>query len=166
MKKENRKRVIYPGTFDPITNGHMDIIIRATHLFDEIIVAVAKSSEKGPMFSHRERIAMASAACEELENVEVRGFSSLLVEFCRECDSSIIIRGLRAVSDFEYELQMGYANASLAPEIETVYLMPSLENAFISSSVVRSILKHDASCSHLLPAKVDAMIKSAIKCKE
>jgi pantetheine-phosphate adenylyltransferase len=160
------KRVIYPGTFDPITNGHMDIIVRATHLFDEIVVAVAKSSEKGPMFSHDQRIAMAKAACNELDNVRVEGFSNLLVDFCRQMESTIIIRGLRAVSDFEYELQMGYANASLAPEIETVYLMPSLENAFISSSVVRSILKHDASCIHLLPPKVNEMIEMSIKCKE
>jgi pantetheine-phosphate adenylyltransferase len=115
--KRNFKRVIYPGTFDPITNGHMDIIVRATHLFDEIVVAVAKSSEKGPMFSHDQRIAMAKTACEKIGNVTVEGFSSLLVDFCREMDSKIIIRGLRAVSDFEYELQMGYANASLDPEI-------------------------------------------------
>ena len=144
----------------------MDIFVRATHLFDEIVVAVAKSSEKGPMFSHDQRIAMAKAACNELDNVRVEGFSNLLVDFCRQMESTIIIRGLRAVSDFEYELQMGYANASLAPEIETVYLMPSLENAFISSSVVRSILKHDASCIHLQPPKVNEMIEMSIKCKE
>ncbi|WP_456450801.1 pantetheine-phosphate adenylyltransferase [Hydrogenimonas sp.] len=159
------KRVIYPGTFDPITNGHMDIIVRATHLFDEVVVAVAKSSEKGPMFSHAQRVAMARAACEHLPQVRVEGFSNLLVAFCRQMESTIIIRGLRAVSDFEYELQMGYANASLDPDIETVYLMPSLENAFISSSVVRAILKHDASCAHLLPEKVNAMVESAIRCK-
>ena len=159
------KRVIYPGTFDPITNGHMDIIVRATHLFDEVVVAVAESSEKGPMFSHARRIAMARAACEALPQVRVEGFSNLLVEFCRQMESTIIIRGLRAVSDFEYELQMGYANASLDPDIETVYLMPSLENAFISSSVVRAILKHDASCAHLLPPKVNDMVETAIRCK-
>ena len=152
------KRVIYPGTFDPITNGHMDIIVRATRLFDEVVVAVAASNEKGPMFSHAKRIEMAQAACGALPGVKVEGFSGLLVDFCRQSGSKIIIRGLRAVSDFEYELQMGYANASLDPEIETVYLMPSLENAFISSSVVRSILKHGASCSHLLPPEVIAII--------
>jgi len=101
---------------------------------------------------------MAKAACSALPGVKVEGFSGLLVDFCRQSGSKIIIRGLRAVSDFEYELQMGYANASLDPEIETVYLMPSLENAFISSSVVRSILKHGASCSHLLPPEVSAII--------
>ncbi len=162
--KNRSKRVIYPGTFDPITNGHLDIIKRAADLFDEIVVAVAKSSEKGPMFSHKQRLVMAEAACEEIDNVSVEGFSNLLVEFCREKEAAIIIRGLRAVSDFEYELQMGYANASLAPEIETVYLMPSLENAFISSSVVRAILKHDASCAHLLPPKVNRIIEESIKC--
>ena len=153
------KRVIYPGTFDPITNGHMDIIQRATRLFDEVIVAVAASEEKKPMFSHAERIAMAEAACADLPTVRVEGFSGLLVDFCRRLQSRIIIRGLRAVSDFEYELQMGYANASLDPDIETVYLMPSLENAFISSSVVRAILGHGAACTHLVPQKVDRMIK-------
>ncbi|WP_456404183.1 pantetheine-phosphate adenylyltransferase [Hydrogenimonas sp.] len=162
--KNRSKRVIYPGTFDPITNGHLDIIKRAADLFDEIVVAVAQSSEKGPMFSHKQRLVMAEAACKEIENVHVEGFSNLLVEFCRQRDAKIIIRGLRAVSDFEYELQMGYANASLAPEIETVYLMPSLENAFISSSVVRAILKHDASCAHLLPPAVDRIIQESIRC--
>ncbi len=161
MKK---RRVIYPGTFDPITNGHMDIIVRAGTLFDEIIVAVAKSSEKGPMFSHDQRIAMVKSACKEMRNVRVEGFSTLLVDFCKQTNSPIIIRGLRAVSDFEYELQMGYANASLASEIETLYLMPSLENAFISSSVVRSILKHNASCAHLLPPSVNEMIEKSLKC--
>ncbi len=162
--KKRFNRVIYPGTFDPITNGHMDIIKRASSLFDEIVVAVARSSDKGPMFSHEQRLVMAHAACEDIENVKVEGFSNLLVEFCRQRNATIIIRGLRAVSDFEYELQMGYANASLAPEIETIYLMPSLENAFISSSVVRAILKHGASCSHLLPKRVDETIKKSIKC--
>ncbi len=162
--KTRSRRVIYPGTFDPITNGHMDIIKRAASLFDEIVVAVARSSEKGPMFSHSQRLHMAEAACEEIENVTVEGFSSLLVDFCRQKEATIIIRGLRAVSDFEYELQMGYANASLDPDIETLYLMPSLENAFISSSVVRAILKHDASCSHLLPPRVNKIIEESIKC--
>ena len=156
------KRVIYPGTFDPITNGHMDIVKRAGRLFDEVIVAVAASDEKGPMFGLEARVAMAEAACAEMPKVRVESFSGLLVDFCREMDSTVIVRGLRAVSDFEYELQMGYANASLDSEIETIYLMPSLENAFISSSVVRSILKHGAACAHLLPPAVHAMIEKGI----
>ncbi len=153
------KRVIYPGTFDPITNGHYDIIERASQLFDEVIVAVADSREKGPMFDQSARIAMAEKACENLPRVKVTGFSGLLVDFCRQMEAKVIIRGLRAVSDFEYELQMGYANASLDPEIETLYLMPSLDNAFISSSVVRTILRHGGPVDHLLPPAVYAMIE-------
>ncbi|WP_281244309.1 pantetheine-phosphate adenylyltransferase [Hydrogenimonas thermophila] len=152
------KRAIYPGTFDPITNGHMDIIKRAANLFDEIIVAVAKSNEKGPMFSHKQRIEMAKVACESIDNVKVKGFSNLLVEFCHQMDAKIIIRGLRSFSDFEYELQMGYANTSLSSEIETIYLMTSLEHSFISSSIVRSILKHNSSCAHLVPPQVNKII--------
>ena len=151
------KRVIYPGTFDPITNGHYDIIERASQLFDEVIVAVADSQEKGPMFDQSARIAMAERACENLPQVKVTGFSGLLVDFCRQMEAKVIIRGLRAVSDFEYELQMGYANASLDPDIETLYLMPSLDNAFISSSVVRTILRHGGPVDHLLPPAVYAM---------
>jgi len=152
------KRAIYPGTFDPITNGHMDIIKRASVIFDEIVVAVAKSDEKGPMFPHKQRITMAKAACESFDNVKVEGFSNLLVEFCHQMDAKIIIRGLRSFSDFEYELQMGYANSSLDPEIETIYLMTDLKNSFISSSIVRSILKHNSSCAHLVPPKVNGII--------
>jgi len=152
------KRAIYPGTFDPITNGHMDIIKRAANLFDEIIVAVAKSNEKGPMFSHKQRIEMAKVACDSIDNVRVEGFSNLLVEFCHQMNAKIIIRGLRSFSDFEYELQMGYANTSLSSEIETIYLMTSLEHSFISSSIVRSILKHNSSCAHLVPPQVNKFI--------
>lgn len=152
------KRAIYPGTFDPITNGHMDIIKRASNMFDEIVVAVAKSNEKGPMFSHKQRIEMVKVACESIDNVKVEGFSNLLVEFCHQMDAKIIIRGLRSFSDFEYELQMGYANTSLSSEIETIYLMTSLEHSFISSSIVRSILKHNSSCAHLVPPKVNGII--------
>ncbi|NPA29136.1 MAG: pantetheine-phosphate adenylyltransferase [Epsilonproteobacteria bacterium] len=156
--------VIYPGTFDPITNGHMDIITRAARLFDEVIVAVAASESKGPMFGHAERVAMAEAACKNLSNVRVEGFSGLLVDFCHTANAHIVIRGLRAVSDFEYELQMGYANASLDPEIETLYLMPSLQNAFISSSVVRAILAHGGRYSHLVPPEVAALIQKEHPC--
>lgn len=154
------KRVIYPGTFDPITNGHMDIVKRAGRLFDEVIVAVAASDEKGPMFGLEARVAMAEAACAEMPEVRVESFSGLLVDFCREMDSTVIVRGLRAVSDFEYELQMGYANQSLDNEIETLYLMPSLQNAFISSSVVRAILRFKGDVSHLVPSSIIPLLES------
>jgi len=152
------KKAIYPGTFDPITVGHMDIVRRACKLFDEIIIAVAESKSKKPMFSHEERIAFAKAATAEFPKVRVIGFENLLVNLSDELKANTIIRGLRAVSDFEYELQMGYANSSLKADLETVYLMPSLEYAFVSSSVVRTILHFDDRVEHLLPPAVYEMI--------
>ncbi len=154
------RKVIYPGTFDPITNGHLDIIKRAAAIFDEVIVAVAASEEKRPMFSLRKRVEMAKRATKDLKNIQVKEFNTLLVDFCQKEQAKIIIRGLRAVSDFEYELQIGYANQSLDKEIETLYLMPSLEHAFISSSVVRSILKFDGDVSQLVPSAIVPLLKS------
>ncbi len=152
-------RAIYPGTFDPITMGHLDIIQRAYNMFDEIIVAVADSQAKKPMFSLDQRVAMVKAATEDMPNIKVIGFHKLLVDLADELDATIVIRGLRAVSDSEYELQMGYANASLKKDLETVFLMPSLEYGFVSSSVVRSILPFDGKVDHLLHPKVHQMIK-------
>ncbi len=153
------RRAIYPGTFDPITNGHLDIIKRACKMFDEIIVAVADSEAKKPMFTREQRIEMVEVATKDFPKIKVIGFHSLLVDLSDELEANIIIRGLRAVSDFEYELQMGYANASLKKELETVYLMPSLEHAFVSSSVVRSILNFDGKVEHLVPADALKLIK-------
>ena len=149
-----RRIAIYPGTFDPITNGHLDVIRRARKLFDKVLVAVALSEDKRPMFDLETRVAMAKKAVSAFDGVEVEPFGGLLVNFSQEKDIRVMIRGLRAVSDFEFELQMGYANASLWSEIETVYLMPSLKHAFISSSVVRSIAKHGGDVSHLVPAEI------------
>ena len=153
------RRAIYSGTFDPITNGHLDIINRACKMFDEVVVAVADSRAKNPMFSLDKRIEMIEVTVKSNPQVKVVGFSSLLVTLSDELDINFIIRGLRAVSDFEYELQMGYANASLKSEIETIYLMPNLEHAFVSSSVVRSILSFDGKIEHLVPKEVFNMIK-------
>jgi len=154
-----KTKVIYPGTFDPITNGHMDIITRAAKIFEEVVVAVAASKEKGPMFDLATRVEMAKRATSHLPNVTIEAFDTLLVNFCHQQKASVIIRGLRAVSDFEYELQMGYANQSLDSSIETLYLMPSLQNAFISSSVVRAILKYRGDVSHLVPQSILAMLE-------
>ena len=145
------RRAIYPGTFDPITNGHVDIITRASTMFDEIIVAVADNPKKNPMFSVEQRIEMAKKPVHSLGNVQVIGFSSLLVDLSDKLKANIVIRGIRAVSDFEYEFQMGYANASLKKELETIFLMPSLEYAFISSSIVRSLLPFNGKIEHLVP---------------
>lgn len=154
------KKVIYPGTFDPITNGHLDIISRAARIFDEVIVAVALSQEKKPMFDIATRVKMAKLATQHIPNVRIKDFDTLLVNFCQREQAKIIIRGLRAVSDFEYELQIGYANQSLDKELETLYLMPSLQNAFISSSVVRAILKFKGDVSHLVPQAIIPLLES------
>jgi len=149
---------IYPGTFDPITNGHLDIIKRAEKIFDKIIVAVANNKVKNSMFSLQKRVEMVKVAVNS-PKIEVKSFDSLLVEFAKKENAKIIIRGLRAVSDFEYELQMSYANQSLDKEIETIFLMPTLNNAFISSSIVRNILSYDGDISHLVPKEIIKMIK-------
>ncbi|MBR8462874.1 pantetheine-phosphate adenylyltransferase [Campylobacter sp. faydin G-24] len=154
------KYCIYPGTFDPITNGHLDVIKRAMKIFDHVIVAVAKSDSKNPMFSFDERVKMVQIATENLKNVSTEGFDNLLVDFAKNHGINNVIRGLRAVSDFEYELQIGYANASLWGEFETVYLMPSLKNAFISSSIVRSVLRHHGDVSALVPSEILSNLKA------
>ncbi|NPA55813.1 MAG: pantetheine-phosphate adenylyltransferase [Epsilonproteobacteria bacterium] len=153
------KIAIYPGTFDPITNGHVDIIERAVQIFDKIIVAVANNKAKNCMFSLSQRLQMAQKATTNIANVEVKSFDSLLVDFAKKENSKIIIRGLRAVSDFEYELQMSYANQSLDSSIDTVYLMPTLKHAFISSSIVRNILSYDGDVAHLVPEEIVGFLR-------
>ncbi|MDP1784755.1 MAG: pantetheine-phosphate adenylyltransferase [Sulfuricurvum sp.] len=155
---------LYPGTFDPITNGHFDIIERARKLFDEVIIAVAVSSDKRPMFTLDERVQMVELAVKEFDRVRVVGFDNLTVELAKSLNSTVLIRGLRAVSDFEFELQLGYLNNSLDPKIETVYLMPKLKHAFISSSIVRNLLKFNGRTEHLLPASVQNVIWSMNAC--
>ncbi len=153
------KKAIYSGTFDPITNGHLNIIKRALKIFDEVVVAVAKSSGKNPMFNFKDRVKFLKEATKSLDKVSVKSFDTLLVDFLKQESSFVVVRGLRAVSDFEYELQIGYANSSLYSEMETIYLASDLNNAFVSSSIVRSILNHNGKISHLVPKEVDKMIK-------
>lgn len=130
---------IYPGTFDPITKGHTDLVERALQLFDRVIVAVAENKNKAPVFSQEERINMATIALQELNGVEVLPLTGLLVEFAKQHQAKAILRGLRAVSDFEYEFQLAGMNRKLAPEIETLFLTPAEKYAYISSSLVREI---------------------------
>ncbi len=158
------KIALYPGTFDPITNGHFDIIERGMKLFDEVIVAVADSKEKKPMFTLEERIIMTKEATKYLERVRVVGFDNLTVELAKSLNATVLLRGLRAVSDFEFELQLGYLNNSLDKNIETVYLMPKLQHAFISSSIVRNLLKFNGKTEHLLPSEVQKIIGSMTSC--
>jgi pantetheine-phosphate adenylyltransferase len=128
------KTIVYPGTFDPITNGHIDLIERASKLFDKIIVGVASNQKKSPLFTIDERIQLATEAVKHLDNVEIKGFDYLLVNFVRDCNAEAVMRGLRAVSDFEYEFQLANMNRALSPEIESVFLTPSEKFSYISSS--------------------------------
>jgi pantetheine-phosphate adenylyltransferase len=135
-------KAIYPGTFDPITNGHIDLVERGSKLFDTLVVAIASypSPTKHPVFTVEERLKMARAALEHLGNVEVRSFSTLLAHFVTEQRAHVILRGLRAVSDFEYEFQLASMNRQLVPDVETIFLTPSEQYAFISSSLVREVV--------------------------
>lgn len=139
---QQRARIaVYPGTFDPITNGHIDLASRASPLFDRVIVAIADSSTKEPTFTLDERIALARTALQDLPNIEVRGFSGLLADFVEETSAGVILRGLRAVSDFEYEFQLASMNRHLIPAAETLFLTPAEQYSFISSSLVREIAR-------------------------
>jgi pantetheine-phosphate adenylyltransferase len=153
-----KKIAIYPGTFDPVTNGHIDIIKRACKIFDKIIVAVANNTAKNCQFSLDKRVKMMKLATNNYHKIDVKEFNCLLVDFANQEGANTIIRGLRAVSDFEYELQMSYANQSLDEKIDTIYLMPTLNNAFVSSSIVRNILSYGGDVSHLIPKEIDKCI--------
>ena len=149
------KTAIYPGSFDPITNGHVDLIHRASRLFDEVIVAITQNVNKNSFLSIDERIEAVNTSVEALENVSVLRFDSLLVDFAREHNAQIIIRGLRAVSDFEYEFQLSGMNKRLNPNIETLFMTPSEEFANISSSLVREILSLGGDISPFVPDCVE-----------
>lgn len=137
-----KTKAIYPGTFDPVTNGHLDLIERAADLFSEVVVAVASNPNKKPLFSLEERVELVSAITASLSNVTVVGFTGLLADFADEQNARILIRGLRAVSDFEYEFQLANMNRRLNPKLESVFLTPAEENAFISSTLVKEVALH------------------------
>lgn len=138
---------VYPGTFDPITNGHSDLVQRAAGLFDKVIVAIAANPGKVPLFDLNQRVAMAKQVLSHFDNVEVRGFSDLLVNFAQANHAKVILRGLRAVSDFEYEMQLASMNRHLADSLETVFMTPSEETSFISASLVKEISLHGGDVS-------------------
>jgi pantetheine-phosphate adenylyltransferase len=133
------RSIVYPGTFDPITNGHVDLVERACRLFDHVVVAIARSDRKNPLFSSEERIALCEKALSHVPNVEIMGFDILVVKFLRERGACAVLRGLRAVSDFEYEFQLANMNRAMDSEFETVFLTPSDHLSYISSSLVREI---------------------------
>lgn len=155
------KRAVIPGTFDPITNGHLDVIERASLLFEEIIIGVAASEGKngqGPLFSSQQRVDMILTATKHLDNVEVKSFNNLLVDFAREVDADCIVKGLRAVTDFEHEFQMSALNWHMNSKIETMFIMAVPDNMYLSSSAVKEIVKHDGSVEGLVPKGVESLL--------
>lgn len=148
------KTIVYPGTFDPITNGHIDLVERCAKLFGKVVIGIAASQRKGPLFTVEERIELASEALQHIPNVEIRGFDYLLVNFVKDCEADAVMRGLRAVSDFEYEFQLANMNRALAPDIESIFLTPAERFSYISSSLVREISSLDGDVSNFVPVNV------------
>ena len=148
------KTIVYPGTFDPVTNGHIDLVERASRLFDRVVIGIASSQRKSPLFTIEERIELASECLQHVPNVEIYGFDCLLVNFVSDCNADAIMRGLRAVSDFEYEFQLANMNRALSPEIESIFLTPSEKFSYISSSLVREISSLKGDVSQFVPANV------------
>ena len=156
-------RAIYPGSFDPVTNGHIDIIERASKISDELIVGVLYNKAKTPLFSVEERVKMLCEVTKDMKNVRVVPFEGLLIEFATQMDAKVIIRGLRAVTDFEYELQMSQTNHKLNPEIETLFMTTSLEYSFLSSSTVRELASFGGDISQFVPKYVEEQVIEKMK---
>lgn len=151
--------VIYPGTFDPITNGHVDLVERASRLFDKVVLGIAHSEKKTPLFSLEQRVTLCKASLSHLDNVEVVGFSNLLIDFAREQGARCVLRGLRAVADFEYEFQLANMNRAMYPDFESIFLTPSEHLSYISSSLVREIAALDGDISPFVPEPVNAAVR-------
>ena len=156
-------RVLYPGTFDPITKGHGDLVERAARIFDEVVIAVAASPKKNPLFPLEQRVELARAVTAHLPNVRVVGFSSLLAHFVKEQEANVLLRGLRAVSDFEYEFQLANMNRQLAPDVESLFLTPSEKYSFISSTLVREIAALGGDISKFVHPSVAAALAERLK---
>jgi pantetheine-phosphate adenylyltransferase len=156
-------RAVYPGFFDPITNGHVDIILRGLRIFDKIIVAVLKNPKKSALFSTKERVAMIKEIFTRQPEIEVKAFDGLLVEFAKRNKAKIVMRGLRAVSDFEYEFQMALMNRQLNSDIETLYMMPSLNYSFLSSKLVKEVFLLGGCVKDLVPEIVEKNLKEKLK---
>lgn len=162
-KADMEKKAVYPGSFDPITNGHIDIIRRGLKIFDRILVAVLENPKKTPLFTTKERIEMIQEEFSEEKNVEVKAFHGLLVEFAKKNNAKIVIRGLRAISDFEYEFQMALMNRKLNPEIETFFMMPNVDYTYLSSKLVKEIYKLGGCLKDLVPSHVEKKIREKFK---
>ena len=150
---------LYPGSFDPLTNGHVDIIQRGSRLFERIVVAILLNVEKAPLFTVNERVEIAREVFRDYPNVEVDTFDGLLVEYARRKRASVIVRGLRAISDFEYEMQMALMNRNLNPEVETVFMMPAETYTYVSSRIVKEVVALGGTVTNLVPSIVDARLR-------
>lgn len=159
------RRAVYPGSFDPVTNGHLDIIKRASIQFDEVIVGVLVNSKKTPLFSIEERVNILKEVTSDIPNVVVKSFEGLSVNFVRSCGSNTIIRGLRAISDYEYELHLAQTNRILAPDIDTMFLVSSLEYAFLSSSTVKEVAMFEDNLEKFVPIQVAELMRERIRKK-
>lgn len=158
------RNAVYPGSFDPVTNGHLDIIRRSTELFDRVIVAVLENEGKAPLFAVAERVEILRECVRDLPSVEVRSFSGLLVNFLETVDARVVLRGIRAVSDYEYELQMALMNRELAPGTETIFMLPAVEYTYVSSRLVKEVCRLGGDVSRLVPSLVlDRLIERLAK---
>jgi pantetheine-phosphate adenylyltransferase len=157
---------VYPGTFDPVTNGHLDVIERGRRIFDQLIVAVTDNPAKKPLFSKDERLEMLRRLTARMDNVSVEAFDGLAVEFVRAKGSKVILRGIRTISDFEYEFQMALTNRAIAPEIETVFVMTCEKYSYFSSHLIKEGASLGADVSHFVPAEVERMLKRKLKSRE
>ena len=157
------RHCIYPGTFDPITCGHLDVLARASRLFDVVTIGVADNPTKAPLFPSEERIAMIRPNIAEYPNVRLKAFSGLLVDFAREEKADAIIRGLRELSDFEFEFNMALMNRHLQPSIETIFVMPNEQFSYTSSSLVKQVARYGGEVAHFVPANVALALKTAFK---
>ena len=155
----NGRLAVYPGSFDPLTNGHVDIILRGAHLFDRILVVVLVNADKNPLFSATERVAIVQEVFREYPNVEVDSFGGLLVDYARQRRASAIVRGLRAVSDFEYEFQMALMNRHLEPTLETVFMMPAEQYTYLSSRLIKEVFKLGGEVRGLVPSQVEQWMR-------
>ena len=157
------RRAIYPGTFDPVTYGHLDIINRAAKLFDEIIVAVANNSQKAPLFSLEERIIMLEHITKDLNGVTVDSFDQLMVDYVKQKNVNVVIRGLRMISDFEFEFQMALTNRKLNSNIETIFMMPNESYSFVSSKLIKEVARLGANLSEFVPPIVEEKLKQVLR---
>lgn len=156
------KRAIYPGSFDPVTYGHLDIIRRSALLVDELVIGVLNNNAKTPLFSVEERVKMLNEVTRDMTNVIVAPFDGLLVEFAKKMDACMVVRGLRAITDFEYELQMAQTNNKLSPELETVFLTTSLEYSYLSSTIVKEVAAFGGDISQFVPETIERRIQEKI----